>query len=947
MKETLATGAYTQSVILTCGTAGEQSCPSSVAVDGSGDVFVAAYNSSQITKLTPSLGGYTQSTIDASLNGPSSIVVDGLGNLYVADTLNSRAVELALTANGYVQSTVTSSALDQPLGVAVDQLGNVYIADTEHQRVLKEDISGTPELSFALTYFGATSSDSPKTEQVLNYGNEVLAITGLSYPPDFPEANDDANACTTSTSLSANQECDLPIDFTPGAEYGLPDTVQLSEDVTITDNALNVSGAQQSVAVNGSWWWDEGCGCAFYLTVAAPSNVVAGVPFDITVTAYFIGVVLDYNGFITYSSTDPSSVLPPEYQGLTNGVGTFKVTLQTPGIQTITATEEDSITGTSGSINVTAATHVAASEGSMNFGSRVIGSASGAETLNFSISAGTTVGSIAVLTQGAPNMDFTQATGSTCTAAVYASTTSCTVNVIFTPKAAGLRLGAVVFFSEGGNTGMQLASLPVSGSGTGAQVAYGPSTATAIDPGVNGASLSDPLGVAVDGLGDLFIADSYPNPRVVKVPAGGGAATAISPALDGMGLLSSWGLAVDGAGDLFIASTWWAGDGYAQEWGVQVIEAPAGGGLAKAIRPGLYLPTDIAVNGAGDLFIADSGNSRVVKVQAGGGAATTIAPTVNGLGLNTPYGVAVDGAGDLFVVDTGNNRVVEIPAGGEGAIAIAPTVGGIAFNAPEGIAVDAAGDLFIADTNNNRVVEVPAGGGAAIAIAPVVNGLGLNGPAGIAVDGTGNLFITDSNNNRVVRIQRSQPPAVNFPTVTSVGSIDTKDGTQTVQIFNIGNVALDLTALSYPADFSKAGGDANACTGSTSLSPGAECDVPIEFTPENFGSPLSEDVTLTDNALSGAGAKQSIAVTGQSQPAAAALSLPNPGSVLAGPEVTFSWAPVTGATGYTLKLGTALGSTNLWNAGEQKATSQEIGNLPTNGEPSRPSLYVLWQCSDV
>src|SRR5271170_3379495 len=80
-----------------------------------------------------------------------------------------------------------------------------------------------------------------------------------------------------------------------------------------------------------------------------------------------------------------------------------------------------------------------------------------------------------------------------------------------------------------------------------------------------------------------------------------------------------------------------------------------------------------------------------------------------------PNGVAVDAAGDVFVADTGHNRVVELPAGGG-----APTVVGYALTFPGGlpladptrVAVDAAGDVFIADSGNNRIVKVPAGGGA-------------------------------------------------------------------------------------------------------------------------------------------------------------------------------------------------------------------------------------------
>jgi hypothetical protein len=530
-----------------------------------------------------------------------------------------------------------------------------------------------------------------------------------------------------------------------------------------------------------------------------------------------------------------------------------------------------------------------------NFGSQAIGAASASRTFNFSVAAGTTVGSIGVVTQGAPNLDFAVAAGGTCTAKTYASATTCTANVTFTPKFAGGRMGAVVFFSEADNTGNVLGEVLIYGIGTGPQIAYSPGTAIAIAPVVNGAGLRSPIGLAVDGAGDLFVADGGNN-RIVEVPAGGGAAIAIDPTVNGIGLNGPLGM--------------------------------AGGG-------------------AGDLFIADLNNNRVVEVPAGGGAAIAIGPTVSGGSLNAPSGVAVDGAGNLFIANLDCICVVEIPVGGGEAIEIGPVVNGVGLENPWGLAVDGMGNLFIADFNlvsptqpaiGNRIVEVPAGGGAATAIDPTVNSDGLSFPYGVAVDVAGDIFIADTYNNRVVELQRSQPPALNFPTATYEGSIDTTDGAQTAQVQNIGNAALTLTALSYPADFSEAGGDPNACTGSASLSPGLECDVPIEFTPEHSGA-QNENVTLTDNALNVTGTKQSIAVSGTGLPATALIS-PTPGTVLTGPSVTFTWTPGTGATEFDLWLGfNGAGSSDLYSSGVTTATSATVTGLQTKGIAIYARLY--------
>ena len=162
---------------------------------------------------------------------------------------------------------------------------------------------------------------------------------------------------------------------------------------------------------------------------------------------------------------------------------------------------------------------------------------------------------------------------------------------------------------------------------------------------------------------DVFIADTNIH-RVVEIPSGGGTATTVA---SGLGV--PFGVAVDGAGNVYIA------DGTA---GVDVIEIPAGGGPQSPVGSGFSAPTGVAVDVAGDVFVADYGNDRAVEVPAGGGPQITL-----GSGLSSPSGVAVDAAGDLFIVDLANNRVVELPAGGGPQVTVAP-----GLNMPFGVAVD-------------------------------------------------------------------------------------------------------------------------------------------------------------------------------------------------------------------------------------------------------------------
>jgi uncharacterized protein (TIGR03437 family) len=311
------------------------------------------------------------------------------------------------------------------------------------------------------------------------------------------------------------------------------------------------------------------------------------------------------------------------------------------------------------------------------------------------------------------------------------------------------------------------------------------------------ASLNFPQGVAVDAAGNLFIADSQ-NDRVRKVSPGGIISTVAGNGSQGFSgdggpatsasLNQPFGVAVDAVGNPFIADT--ANSRVRKVSPGGIISTVAGNGTSgfsgdggPATSASLYCPFGVAVDAAGNLFIADTYNYRVRKVSPGG-----IISTVAGNGslgffsgdggpatsasLNWPYGVAVDAAGNLFIADYNNYRVRKVSPGGiistvagNGAYKFSGD-GGPATSAPlshpSGVAVDAAGNLFIADTYNNRVREVTAGG-----IISTVAGNGsqgfsgdggpatsasLNQPFGVAVDAVGNPFIADTANSRVRKV---------------------------------------------------------------------------------------------------------------------------------------------------------------------------------------------------
>jgi hypothetical protein len=396
---------------------------------------------------------------------------------------------------------------------------------------------------------------------------------------------------------------------------------------------------------------------------------------------------------------------------------------------------------------------VTTTQSTVNFGSVAVG-AGRRQGLSFAIPSGITLGGVSAVTQGAQDLDYTVGPASTCASGTTNST--CVLQVRFRPTTVGSRVGAVVLTDEGGNT---LITVPLSGIGTGPRVAFGPGIISTYageyefsvlnDSGTGGysgdggpatsAQLNYPWGVTLDGSGNLYIAD-WQNHVIRKVSATGTIST--------------------------VAGNYSLGAGYSGD-----------GGPATSAQ--LSYPESVAVDGGGNLYIADSDNQTVRKVTPDGIITPVAGNYALGAGysgdggpatsaqLRYPWSVAVDGTGNLYISDAGNNVVRKVtPAGiistvagnyarGSGYSGDGGPATSAQINFPYGIAVDGSGDLYIADTFNNVVREVNqsgiittvAGNGTkslTIESGPATS-VALDEPAGVAVDGAGNFYIADSN----------------------------------------------------------------------------------------------------------------------------------------------------------------------------------------------------------
>ena len=310
--------------------------------------------------------------------------------------------------------------------------------------------------------------------------------------------------------------------------------------------------------------------------------------------------------------------------------------------------------------------------------------------------------------------------------------------------------------------------------------------------------LNRPRGIHKNSAGNVYIADRS-NHQIRYVDAVSDNIYAVA----GVGTVSGYncnncnpltarldspqGVFIDGSGNVYIADTSnhivrkvIAGGNIVNVAGTPGTQGSSGdGGAATSAR--LRSPGDVALDNAGNIYIADTGNCKIRKVDAVTSFISTYAGTgtcgYNGNGgsatstrLNSPRQLAFDSAGNLYVADTSNNRIRKIDkitgivttvagggAGGDGGLAV-----NAQLNAPEGIAVNQFGTLYIADSSNNRIRKVDAATGIISAHAGT-GSQGNTGDGGLATvarlntprrlsaydDVDGHIIIADTNNNRI------------------------------------------------------------------------------------------------------------------------------------------------------------------------------------------------------
>ena len=375
------------------------------------------------------------------------IAFDSAGNLYIADFGNGAVKEIE-AVNGVIPShnpvvKTLSSGFNQPYDVAIDSKGNVFVVDYAVEGVYEIVASGVGVFPVSPTIrqlaWGAPALANSTSIAVDSHGNlfigsdtaqtvEEIAATSVGVYPQK------VNLTAVDANFTAVYPDGVAVDSNGNLFVADGNTNDLSE---IGATSVGAYPAQPTV-----------------------TTLASGYTYLATVRA-------DGNGNLFYADYAPEGGV---YELSSAGVGVYP---QSPAINQLGAfaypwsAAPDSLGNVFVMVDLTYSSEASAHKVrgfatqnnqpqnpaqvfeimSGNFGSLPVGTTSLAQTLTFQVAANTPIGSIAVLTQGSPSLDFASAAGGTCTAKTYSSATTCTVNVTFSPKLAGSRSGAVVFSS--------------------------------------------------------------------------------------------------------------------------------------------------------------------------------------------------------------------------------------------------------------------------------------------------------------------------------------------------------------------------------------------------------------------------------------------------------------------------------------------------------------------
>lgn len=677
-------------------------------------------------------------TNDGTTNGvqfkiPVGVAFDAGGNLYVADSGNSVIRKLTPTgvsatiagsasAMGTSDGTGSNAHFTTPGGIAVDSSGNMYVADTGNHSIRKVTPTGVVTTLAGVT---GTSGFADGTGAVARFNNPtgiVLSASGDLYVADT--GNNSIRKVTTAgvvTTFAGSGAAGSTDDTGRAASFRGPNSLAFdaSGNLYVTD-ALNQT--LRKIVPAGT------------VSTFAGSTGNAGNNDGVGVAATFNlphGVVIDASGNIYVADSGSNLIRKVTPAGV---VGTLAG-------------------ATGGGRSVDGTTNAARFQTPEGLALDLNGVITVADSFNHTIRKVTTAGVVTTFAGSPSSVGSAEGTGATAT---------------FTnPYGVAIDSAKNVYVADTYNNAIR----KITPGGVVTTLAGLPGQQGSVDAKGTAARFYYPIGVAVDSSGIVYVADSF-NHTIRKIATDGTVTTLAGQAgaigtNDGAGSSARFfrpsGLAVDGSGNVYVADS--ANNSIRKITAGGVVSTLAGltgpgnlgfvDGTGTAAR--FQSPSGLSLDGAGNVIVADTINNAIRKVTPSG-VVTTISGSPSGGGFidgpvavahfSQPFSTAVDGAGNIYVADYNNDIVREITtagnvikiAGGAGLYGTENGVGNAArFFDVTGVAAEPGGTIYIVDSTNNMIRKGVPPGAPAISTQPVSQNItaGQSVTFSVSASGTG------------------------------------------------------------------------------------------------------------------------------------------------------------------------------------------------------------------